>query len=232
MAIAFGCGNSKSEIKSMTPEAFNEAAKADPTAVILDVRTPDEYAQGHLDGARNLDWLNQPAFQAGMENLSPENTYYVYCRSGRRSHEAADSMQARGLKVVDMDGGILAWEKAGLPVATTPQLPDTTPQPGKVIIYGMATCPDCAYVDEQAKDDPRYVIVDIGTNVKLMKAFIRLRDNTPAVFDPVRARGSIGIPCFVLGDGTVTIVPEEAGLKSRPEEIVTGAACNIDGSGC
>ena len=84
-------------------------------------------------------------------------------------------------------------------------------------IYGMDTCPDCVYVEEQVKGDDRYQVIDIGRHVKDLKA-------------AAKQAGAAGIPCFVLEDGTVTLTPEEAGLRSRP--INEGATCNIDGSGC
>lgn len=54
-----------------------------------------------------------------MERLDKAKTYYVYCRSGRRSHDAAQKMMAAGLHVVDMQGGYLAWTEQGLPVVRT-----------------------------------------------------------------------------------------------------------------
>ena len=96
-------------------------------------------------------------------------------------------------------------------------------------IYRMETCPDCTYVEEQVKGDGRYEIVDIGAHVRNLKAFLKLRDNDRA-FDGAKIAGAVGIPCFVLEDGRVTLVPEEAGLRSRPAG--DGASCNMDGSGC
>ena len=81
-------------------------------------------------------------------------------------------------------------------------------------IYGMPTCPDCTYVEEQIKENDRYQVIDIGAHVKNLKEFLRLRDSSPA-FDGARRSGAAGIPCFLLEDGTVTLVPEEAGLRSR-----------------
>lgn len=95
-------------------------------------------------------------------------------------------------------------------------------------IYGMKSCPDCVAVDRQVDGDSRYQVIDIGEHVSLLKDFLRLRDNSP-VFDEAKKKGYAGIPCFVLEDGTVTLNPEEAGLKSgRPEPT----SCRIDGSGC
>lgn len=93
----------------------------------------------------------------------------------------------------------------------------------------METCPDCTYVEKQVIGNDRYKIIDIGKNVRDLKAFLKLRDNN-AVFDSAKAMGAVGIPCFVLDDGTVTLTAEDAGLRSRPS--TEGASCNIDGSGC
>ena len=96
-------------------------------------------------------------------------------------------------------------------------------------IYGMATCPDCTYVDEQVVNNPQYEVIDIGAHVRGLKEFLRLRDRSSA-FDGAKKVGSVGIPCFVLEDGRVTLIPEEAGLKSRP--VAAGTACSLDGTGC
>ena len=96
-------------------------------------------------------------------------------------------------------------------------------------IYVMDTCPDCTYVEEQIKDDSHYEIIDIGRHVRNLKEFLKLRDSSPAFAEAKRA-GAAGIPCFVLEDGRVTLIPEDAGLKSRP--TADGSACKLDGSGC
>lgn len=91
-------------------------------------------------------------------------------------------------------------------------------------MYVMPTCPDCEYVIKQVDGKQNYEIVDIGKHVKQMKEFIRLRD-THHVFDEAKAVGDLGIPCYVLEDGTVTLHSEDVGLKPRPQE--DGAACSI-----
>ncbi len=93
----------------------------------------------------------------------------------------------------------------------------------------MHTCPDCTYVEEQVEGNARYEIIDIGTHVKYLKEFLRLRDHSP-VFDEAKKAGAAGIPCFVLEDGTVTRSAEDAGL--RPCTVSQGASCSINGKGC
>ncbi|SFQ42890.1 Glutaredoxin-related protein [Lachnospiraceae bacterium XBB1006] len=96
-------------------------------------------------------------------------------------------------------------------------------------IYGMDTCPDCSYLHTQVEGKEEFQLVDIGAHVKNLKEFLRLRDNNP-IFDACKQNGSAGIPCFVKEDGTVTLTPEDVGLKSRPQD--EAVACSIDGKGC
>ncbi len=96
-------------------------------------------------------------------------------------------------------------------------------------VYVMTGCPDCDTLKPQLEADARFDVTDISTHVKKLKEFVRLRDCHPA-FDETRAAGNIGIPCFVLSDGTVTLTPEEVGLTSGSS--AEGAACSLDGTGC
>ena len=100
----------------LAPQTFINQAKADTTSIILDVRTSKEYAEGHLAGAQQLDYLNPEAFDAGISKFDKSRTYYIYCRSGKRSHGACQKMKKQGFKVYDMEGGILNWTKLGMPV--------------------------------------------------------------------------------------------------------------------
>lgn len=96
-------------------------------------------------------------------------------------------------------------------------------------IYVMSTCPDCTDVKEQVKGNDNYKVIDIGEHVRNLKEFLKLRDSNPA-FDVMKRVGSVGIPCFVLEDGTITFRPDNAGLQ--PPIKAEGQSCNIDGSGC
>lgn len=117
-AISFGttgCSAQSDSIDTLAPQAFIKQAKADTTAIILDVRTPEEYKEEHLAGAQQLDFLNTSVFDAGIKLLNKSHTYYVYCRSGKRSHNACIKMKKQGFKVFDMEGGILNWKRLGMP---------------------------------------------------------------------------------------------------------------------
>ena len=94
-------------------------------------------------------------------------------------------------------------------------------------VYVMSTCPDCFEVKTKLSGNPDFEIIDIGEHVRNLKAFIRLRDASPA-FDTVKANGSIGIPCFVSDDGQISFDTE----AFLPQGYASGASCSIDGKGC
>lgn len=104
------------EIPTLEPTTYEEALQQTAGAVLIDVRQPDEYAEGHLSGARLLNVLDEATFEAGIAALDKSKPYFIYCRSGRRSHSAAVKMKAIGLNVTDLKGGITAWEAAGKPI--------------------------------------------------------------------------------------------------------------------
>ena len=90
----------------------------DSNVVVLDVRTADEFKDGHLVGALNIDQAQGDFIQKVKEALPTDRTIAVYCRSGRRSANAAGRLAAEGYKAVNLKGGILAWKEAKMPVTT------------------------------------------------------------------------------------------------------------------
>lgn len=120
LTVMTACGTKASNpnVEVVSPEVFQEKLSQDPDSYLLDVRTPDEYQAGHLEGAHLLDWLDQKDFKKESKNIDKTKTVYVYCRSGRRSNEAANYLANEGYKVVDMKGGILAWNDDKMPVVT------------------------------------------------------------------------------------------------------------------
>lgn len=95
-----------------------EAAAGRPGTTVLDVRTPAEYAAGHLAGAVNLD-VQAPGFADAVDGLDRSGSYAVYCHSGNRSAVAVAYLRGHGFgQVVELAGGIAAWQAAGRPVTT------------------------------------------------------------------------------------------------------------------
>ena len=109
--LSTGCVNG---YVSVDAKQFAEAIK-DPQMQIVDARTPQEFKDGHIPGAVNID-INSKDFTRQTGSLDKARPVAVYCRSGRRSNQAANRMLKEGLKVFDMKGGIIEWQKAGLPI--------------------------------------------------------------------------------------------------------------------
>lgn len=101
----------------------NEAAlliAQKPMLVILDVRTPAEFSEGHIQGAINIDYYGSD-FKKNLSALDKGVQYLIHCRSGARSGRSLPIMQSVGLvNIIHMDNGFNSWKTAGLPV--TPKL--------------------------------------------------------------------------------------------------------------
>lgn len=93
------------------------SAKSQEVGVVsLDVRTADEFAEGHLIDAININ-VESGNFEAEIEKLDKNTTYAVYCRSGRRSAIAVDLMKKAGFtNLYNLDGGVIDWSASGLPL--------------------------------------------------------------------------------------------------------------------
>lgn len=97
------------------PEAA-KLLKENPAVIVLDVRTPEEFLAGHLAGATNVDYQGA-TFQAKLGQLDPAKSYLLHCATGRRSAKARDLMVKMNFKdIYHLEGGIVAWQKAGQPV--------------------------------------------------------------------------------------------------------------------
>lgn len=97
-------------------EAAATLAGPPENLVVLDVRTPEEFAEGHIEGAVMIDFYAAD-FADQLAGLDPTAPYVLYCRSGNRSGQTAAIMEQLGFaSVQDVDGGVLAWETAGLPL--------------------------------------------------------------------------------------------------------------------
>lgn len=115
-ALLVSCGAEASEPSGggeLGAQAFAERIESAGDVVVLDVRTPEEFAAGHLPGAVNID-VNASDFADRIGQLEPDATYAVYCRSGNRSAVAVDHMVDAGFDDVEhLEGGIGAWQAAG-----------------------------------------------------------------------------------------------------------------------
>jgi rhodanese-related sulfurtransferase len=99
----------KQRLNNLNPTEFRRALRDTPDAVIIDVRTPEEFATGHIPGAVNIDYLGEQ-FWERMEQLDPARAYFIYCRTSRRSVRTGTLMRNGGFRqVYHLDGGWNAW---------------------------------------------------------------------------------------------------------------------------
>lgn len=117
LSIALALGLALGVAACATPA---EPVALEPGTVVIDVRTPAEFASGHLDGAVNID-VQSPDFDAVVSQLDPEGTYLVYCRSGNRSGQAIDRMTGLGFTDLTNGGSVdSASSTTGIAVVTGP----------------------------------------------------------------------------------------------------------------
>jgi rhodanese-related sulfurtransferase len=112
----------KSEVKENTVAKNINAAdlaksiEKNKEAILIDVRTPQELAQGYIAGAINIDYSSSN-FKQDLNKLDKSKPVYVYCRSGVRSSNTMSLLQEMGFsEVYNLNGGIIAWAQAGLPI--------------------------------------------------------------------------------------------------------------------
>jgi phage shock protein E len=103
----------------VSPEdAAATIADAPENLVVLDVRTAEEFDEGHIDGAVMLDFYRDD-FADELAKLDPDVPYVLYCRSGNRSGQTLAIMDSLGFtEVTEVDGGVINWQTAGLPLVT------------------------------------------------------------------------------------------------------------------
>lgn len=99
-----------------SPADIAKQLQQGPVWTILDVRTPAEFATGHVQNARNIDALDA-SFATNIAALPRDATYMVYCRTARRSAKAVATMESMGFThIIHMKDGIVGWKKSKLPV--------------------------------------------------------------------------------------------------------------------
>jgi rhodanese-related sulfurtransferase len=119
-----GLAGTGAQAKGPTDELLEPRAAYDliqknrnnPDFVVLDVRTPEEFNDGHIQGAINIDY-NSGGFKTELQELDKKKTYFVYCRTARRSAEAVKIMKDLGFKnIIRMKGDVVKWKSENLPL--------------------------------------------------------------------------------------------------------------------
>lgn len=103
--------NSQVRFEDLQVEDFMKRYQSENQALLLDVRTPEETAEGKIEGAKEIDFYSSN-FEAQIQSLDRQTPTYIYCRSGGRSAKAASLMKELGFeKVYNLDGGYNAYSE-------------------------------------------------------------------------------------------------------------------------
>jgi phage shock protein E len=116
-ALLIGPAVLAADLGTITPTALNERlARHDASVIVVDVRTPEEFTQAHVPGAINIPYDTLAARQDELTGAKNKDVV-LYCRTGRRSKIAADTLEAGGFaRLLQLEGNIQGWEDAKLPV--------------------------------------------------------------------------------------------------------------------
>ena len=165
--------------------AYKEAINA-KNIQVLDVRTAAEFNAGHLQNALQANWLDQKEFTDRTQHLDKNLPVYVYCQVGARSASAQAALEAKGYKVVNLEGGLSNWKMNGFPVEGTVNKAqmsvedlNTTTSSNKIVLVevGGDWCPPCRKmlpVLETLKQKPAapfyFLAVDGANDIDVMKS--------------------------------------------------------------
>lgn len=105
----------KGDIQLVTPQEMKSLLELDDVQLV-DVRTPEEYAEGFIENSQNIDY-NSPSFDQDITKLDKTKPVILYCRSGGRSAKCAKKLKDAGfVKIYDLDGGISKWQHEGFEI--------------------------------------------------------------------------------------------------------------------
>ena len=189
VGLLFSCGPKEGQ-QDLGATEFQTALSAESTAQILDVRTAGEFQNGHIEGAINAD-VSSAGFQQIASSLNKDETVFVYCLSGARSASAAGMLKEMGFKsIVNLTGGMLAWQSANLPIATGEAKPAASAglteatfaekikgKPMVIIDYNATWCGPCKQLSPILKEwvkaqngKVELIEIDVDENQELAKA--------------------------------------------------------------
>lgn len=178
----FGCVNA--QLKEVSASEFSKQLEIQ-SVQLLDVRTAEEYENGHIPDALQANWNNQQEFSERIVALDKDKPVYIYCLAGSRSAAAQKYLLEKGFKqVVNLKGGINAWEGMNLPIEGKKEVSqisletflNSLPQDQLTLVdFGATWCPPCIkmnpIVDELITEGYPLVKIDGGNQKELVKAF-------------------------------------------------------------
>lgn len=113
LAMLACTGKKDDKFKNLSVDQFEELIK-DNNIQLVDVRTLAEYSDGHIPGSININIMDENFSTVVDDLLQKDQPIAVYCKSGRRSRNAAKILVEKGFKVYNLDKGILSWQEEGM----------------------------------------------------------------------------------------------------------------------
>ena len=113
LAIGISFSNCKADGQETLNSKEFKSKLSDPTIQLVDIRTPEEFALGYIEGAQNIDYYN-PDFLSNINKLNKDKPLAIYCKSGGRTKDALKALAKEGfVKIIALSGGLLKWESEG-----------------------------------------------------------------------------------------------------------------------
>jgi rhodanese-related sulfurtransferase len=181
---------------TLNATAFKEAIAA-KNIQVLDVRTAAEFNGGHIQNALQANWLDQKEFTDRTQHLDKNLPVYVYCQAGARSASAQAALEAKGYKVINLEGGMSNWKMNGFPVdgaGDKAQMSvedlNTITSSNKIVLVevGGDWCPPCR----------KMLPVQEVLNQKPAAPFYFLRVDGGNDIDVMKSLNAEGLPTFIL----------------------------------
>ncbi len=181
---------------TLNAAAYKEAIAA-KNIQVLDVRTAAEFNGGHIKHALQANWLDQKEFTDRTQHLDKNLPVYVYCQAGARSASAQTALEAKGYKVVNLEGGMSNWKMNGFPVDGTGDKAqmrvedlNTTTSSNKIVLVevGGDWCPPCRKM---------LPVLEV-LNQKPAAPFYFLRVDGANDIDVMKSLNAEGLPTFIL----------------------------------
>ena len=97
-------------MRNLKKEDWKRLIKETDNAVVIDVRTPEEWTEGVQPNAQKINFLSLTDFLSTVDSLDKSNSYFLYCRSGNRSAQACMYMHDKGFKTYNLMGGMMSWD--------------------------------------------------------------------------------------------------------------------------
>lgn len=184
----FSCTAQSGGTRSLDVEAF-AALLADARTILVDVRTAEEYEEGHIAGALNIDVRRDDFEAAALKALPKGRPLALYCRTGVRSKTAAERLAAAGYDVTDLAGGYVGWTSAGkqpaLPLAGGFSDPRQLEESDLELFKAAA--------EAYGKPLPAPAHVSTQVVAGLNYRFVCQNDTIVTIFRPLPGRGEPGI---------------------------------------